>query len=868
MKFRETASFAALAVALGLMPAPALAESAEAAAGESGDVIIVTGTRTLGMNAADSPAPVQILTSQNLESTGSPDLMQTLAQSLPTIQAQAFGSDLQAHNLQMKLRGLSPNHTLILINGKRRHGTANVSIAGGPYGGSAAPDMSFIPAAAIGHIEVLQDGAAAQYGTDAIAGVINIILKDNDYGGALSGTAGQYMDEGGDTYSLSANFGFAPIEDSYFNVTVQKKKKGFSFRGDVDPRVYGDNPVAASNLAKYPDVVNQDHYPYVNRIMGDPEIEQTTVMYNAGYRFGDFDLYSFGSYGHKYARAYENYRTPGIVVAADGTPFYPTGFSPLEAVRETDYSVTGGIKGMFGDLGFDLASTYGDDFVGVYVENSANASLYADTGFTPTEFHDGDFKATQWTNTLDLTYPLEIGLPEPVNIAAGLEWRRETYGIVDGDPASYYGSGAQSFFGYAPENAGSHHRTNFSQYLDISFKPTEAWLVDGAMRHEHYSDFGDTTVFKLTSRYDISDSFAVRGTVSTGFRAPTLAEGFYSGISVGPNSVGGVLPANSAAAASLGFGGLKPEKSTNFSAGIVFNPTPRLTMTLDAYWIDIRDRIMITSSFYGFYGKYCPEDYAGTNAASCVAYNEDTYNIYNQQAVYDAVSSALGGSIPSYVLLTDGQRNMDGTVRIQTFANGADMRTRGVDFTANYELPTDIGMIDLSLTANYNENKVKSVADLPSALYTSTVDPAATAIINKYTVWQLEKSTPKFRAALNAHLESDRFSVNLRESYYSRVSALETTPGNSPLAGADLVVPVKAAFITDAEIGYKVTEGIKLSIGANNLFNKYPTKRSYENIRAAQLASGSASYGTNVYPTISPYGINGGYYYGRVNLTF
>src|SRR3546814_5111037 len=155
MKFRETPSFAALAGALGLMPAPSRAESAEAAAGESGDVIIVTGTRTLGMNAADSPAPVQILTSQNLESTGSPDLMQTLAQSLPTIQAQAFGSDLQAHNLQMKLRGLSPNHTLILINGKRRHGTANVSIAGGPYGGSAAPDMSFIPAAAIGHIEVL-----------------------------------------------------------------------------------------------------------------------------------------------------------------------------------------------------------------------------------------------------------------------------------------------------------------------------------------------------------------------------------------------------------------------------------------------------------------------------------------------------------------------------------------------------------------------------------------------------------------------------------------------------------------------------------------------------------------------------------------
>ncbi|WP_236555147.1 TonB-dependent siderophore receptor [Novosphingobium sp. 9U] len=820
------------------------------------------------MRAADSPAPVQILTTTNLQATGSPDVMQSLAQNLPSIQAQSFGGDLQAHNLQIKLRGLSPNHTLILVNGKRRHGTANLSIAGGPYGGSAAPDISFIPPNAIDHIEVLQDGAAAQYGTDAIAGVINIILKNRDQGGEITATAGQYMDEGGDTYSVSANVGFPPIEDSYFNFSLQKKKKGFSFRGDVDPRVYGNNSVAAANLARYPGTTSADDYPYVNRIMGDPEIEQTVAMYNAGYHFGDFELYSFGSYGHKYAHAYENYRTPGIVVSAAGVPLYPSGFAPLEAIHETDYAFTGGLKGTFGELGFDLASTYGRDVVKVYVENSANASLYKDTGFTPTKIQNGDFKAAQWTNTLDLTYPLEIGLSDPVNIAGGLEWRRDSYGIVDGDPASYYGSGAQSFFGYSPENAGNYHRTNFSQYLDVSLKPTPEWLIDGAVRHEHYGDFGDTTVFKLTSRYDITPAFAVRGTVSTGFRAPTLAEGHYSGINVGPNSVSGVLPANSAAAATLGFGGLKPEKSTNISTGVVFNPSPRLSFTLDAYWIEIRGRILITSSFYGFNGKYCPQDYAGTNRSACVAYNADNYAIYNQQPVYDAVSSALGGEIPSYVLTTNGQRNIDGTVGIQTFANGADMRTRGVDFTANYNIPAHFGTLDLMFIANYNENKVKSISGLPAALYTSTINPTATAIINRYTVWQLEKSTPKFRATFNAHLEAERFSVNLRESYFTKVSALETTPGNSPLAGADLAVPVKAAFLTDLELGYKLTEGLKLSIGANNLFNKYPTKRSEANFRAAQLASGSSSYSSNLYPTISPYGINGGYYYGRINMNF
>lgn len=845
---------------------------AEAAAttsdADTGEAIIVTGTRVAGMRATESAAPLQVLDAQAIKSVGQPDLVQSLAQVLPSVQAQSFGSDLQAHNLQMKLRGLSPNQTLILINGKRRHGTANVSVAGGPYGGSAAPDMSFVLPDSIDHIEVLQDGAAAQYGTDAIAGVINIIQKKADHGGSLNVTGGQYFDGGGKTYSISGNVGFAPIENAYFNITAEKKHKGFSFRGDINPAVYGSNSTALRNLAAYPEIVDGAYYPYVNRIEGDPEVDQTSVMYNAGYEFGDFEIYSFGSYGHKYAHAYENYRLPSIVVDSSGTPLFPSGFQPLEAVHETDYSFTGGIKGTLGDTTFDLASTYGDDFVGVYVEHSANAQLYYDTGFTPTEFHNGDFKASQWSNTLDLTHAFDIGLSDPVNVAAGLEWRRETYGIVSGDPASYYGGGAQSFFGYSPNDASNNSRTNFSQYLDVSLKPTPEWLVDGAVRHEHYSDFGDTTVFKLTSRYNFSPAFAVRGTVSTGFRAPTLAEGFYSGINVGPSYISGVLPANSAAGAALGFGGLKPEKSTNFSAGIVFTPSPRVNITLDAYWIEIRDRILISSSFYGFYGKYCPAGYSGSNASQCVTYNADNYFTYNQQAVYDAVAAALGGTIPSYVITDNGERNIDGQVAVQTFVNGADMRTRGIDFVATYAMPTSFGTVDWTLSANYNENKVKKINPLPSALYTNASDPSATALIDKYDVAELEHSTPKVRATLAAYWESDLFTLNLRESYYSQVYTLESTPGNSSLAGADIKVPVNASFITDVELGVKLSHGLKLSIGANNLFNHYPTKRSYEYIRGPQLAAGSRSYSSNVYPSISPFGINGGYYYGKINLTF
>ena len=833
---------------------PAGAPATDDSAAVPADVI-VTGTRTTGMKAADSPAPIQILANDALKRTGSPDLIQSLAQNLPSVQAQSFGSDLQAHNLQLKLRGLSPNHTLILVNGKRRHGTANVSVAGGPYGGSAAPDISFILPDSIDHVEVLQDGAAAQYGTDAIAGVINFIQKKADHGGSVDLTGGQYFDEGGKSYTIAGNIGLAPFDGAYLNITAEKKFKDYSFRGDI-------NPQSIALVGTYPAIANLPGYPYTNRIEGDPRIDETSVMYNAGYEFGDFELYSFGSYGHKIARAYENTRPPTTVVSSTGVPFYAGGFQPQEVARETDYSVTGGFKGAFGDTTFDLASTYGKDFVGVFVEHSANAQLYKATGFTPTTFHDGDFIASQWSNTLDVTHPFEIGLAGPLNVAGGLEFRHETYQIVSGDPASYYGGGAQSFFGYSPNDASSHSRDNFSEYLDISVKPVDQLLVDGAVRHEHYSDFGDTTVFKLTTRFDFSQAFAIRGTVSTGFRAPTLAEGFYSGINVGPSSVSGVLPPNSAGAAALGFGGLKPEKSTNFSLGFVVNPAPRLTFTLDGYWINIRDRIVTSSTFYGFNGTYCP---AGYVAPGCkTIFSADDYAINNQAVVYNAVATALGGSIPSYVYQNDPltTRNTDGSVSVQAFVNGVKMRTRGIDFVANYSSNFgSLGHVDWSLTANFNENKVLSVNPLPAALYTSTISPTKTALIDRYSIAQLENSTPKLRVTANAFWEVGDFSLNLRESFYSLTKSLTTDS-----TGADYFVKITPSFITDLELGYQILKPLKISIGANNLTNHYPTQTSYDKIRGPQLAAKSRSYSSNLYPAFSPFGINGGYYYARLSL--
>lgn len=875
MQYRGFVSSAALAVAI-CSSTGAFAQDAapQAAAEDGGAAIIVTGTRLTGMKAADSPAPIQLLGSDAIQRTGSPDLLQSLAQQLPSIQAQSFGSDLQAHTLQMKLRGLSPNHTLILVNGKRRHGTANVSVAGGPYGGSAAPDISFILPESVERVEVLQDGAAAQYGTDAIAGVINFIQKRADHGGSINMTGGRYYDEGGKTYAIGGNIGLAPFEGAYLNISAQKKHKGFSFRGDV-------NPQSVNLSTRFPDIKNLPGYPYTNRIVGDPHIDQTVVNYNAGYEFGEFELYSFGSYGHKKAAAYENTRSPLVVVSAAGVPYYSGGFQPQERIAETDYSFTGGFKGMMGDTSFDLASTYGKDVVDVYVYHSANAQLYRDTGFTPQTFYNGSFFNTQWTNTLDLTHAFEVGLASPLNVAAGLEYRKETYGIRAGDPASYYGGGAQSFFGYSPNDAGKYKRNNFSQYLDLSIKPVEAWLIDGAVRHEHYSDFGDTTVFKLTTRYDFSPAFALRGTVSTGFRAPTLAEGGYSGLNVGPGFIGGVLPPSSAAAAALGFGGLGPEKSTNFSLGTVFNPAPNFTITLDAYQITIRNRIMTSSSFSGFTGNRCPQGYAGSNAAACLPYNADLYQIYNQIPVLAAVNAALGGSsaitslaqataIPGYVILADNgvDRNTDGGISVQSFVNGVKMRTRGIDLVANYAMDlNDWGKLDLTYTANYNANKVLSINALPSALYSSSANPDLTSLIDTSSVVELEHSTPRFRGTLNSFWSVGKFSANLRESYYSEVYAFETARAG-PNAGNLIKVPVKEAFLTDLELGYQIATPIKLSIGANNLFNKYPSERSKSLIRNIELANGERGYSTSKYPLFSPFGINGGYYYARVNVTF
>ncbi len=861
-------------VLTAMMASQAFAQAA-APTGEEANVeaVVVTGTRTTGLRAVDSAAPVQVLGQDVLKRVGQPDLVQSLAQSIPSIQAQAQGSDEAAFNLSFKLRSLSPNETLVLVDGKRRHGTANVNVAGGPYGGGAAPDLNFISAESIDHIEVLTDGAAAQYGTDAIAGVINIILKKNTHGGNLTLTSGQNFDGGNLTGDIAGTVGFAPNDKSFLDLSFESKFKGVSFRGDIDPRVLnvnGKTPipgypngytspsnVSTNLLNSYPLVTGFPNYPYVNRIGGSGQLRLDTFTYNSGYELTpEISLYSFGTAGFKDGKAYENYRLPNVVLSSTGVPAFPAGFAPMENIRETDYSATVGAKGSIKDTTWDLSSTYGRNYDRVYVLGSANAAYYKDytanpaaatLGVPQTNFHDGDFTATQWANNLDLTHAFNVGLSEPIVLAGGAEYRIESYQLKAGDPQSYYaspsaGGGAQSFFGYAPSNAGYHQREAYAFYADVALSPIKKLKLDGAVRYEDYSDFGNTTVFKGTGRYDFTDSFALRGTASTGFRAPTLAEEFYSGINVGPTSVSGVFAPNSAGAKLLGAGGLGPEKSTNYSVGVVTHFLPSLTMTLDAYAIKITNRIVQSGSFYGYYG-----------ASSA---------ILTSPSVIKALTASGVPIDPAILTLSNGLPNPAGSVSIQTFVNGVDTQTYGIDYLATY--PVDYGAfghVDYSLSANYNDTHVTRIAPPPSNINQSV------KLLDQAAVSLLEDSTPKFRATFGAFWTKGKFSVNVKESFYGSSFTYATNTVSN--AAAYVQLKVNEAAITDLDLAYEVIKNVKVSVGANNLLNTYPNKNPL-GYRQGQLTSNSSNYAnaSSVYPNTGPYGYEGGFYYGKISWTF
>ncbi|HEX4181854.1 MAG TPA: TonB-dependent receptor [Caulobacteraceae bacterium] len=832
-------SLGVLLMAAGIA-GPAIAAAAAAADSESVSEVIVTGTRATGVKAIDSAAPIQVVGSGALKQVGQPDLIQALAQNLPSFNAESIGGDTGNLTLSAALRGLNPNDTLILVDGKRRNPTGNLHVDGSAYQGAATADLSFIPVGAIDHIEVLQDGAAAQYGSDAIAGVVNIILKTSDHAGVFTGTGGQYYEGDGNTGAWSFNKGFQLGPDGFVNVTAEERYHDFSLpNGGIDRRVQNPNgsPKASDNAIDAAGLPGATAFPNVNQINSDAQYNIYNFFYNAGYNLGaGVQLYSFGSYGYRTASAYENYRVPSKVISSPtlGDPGsvttpgelvpVPHGFDPREALVENEYSFTGGARGNVDGWRWDLSSTYGEDNDVISTINSANLSLFVDTHFTPTNFRDGVFDATQWTTNLDIDREFNLGLASPLNVAMGAEARRDTFGISSGDPASIFAEGGQSFPGFQPTDAGDHRRNAYAGYLDFSIDPIAGLHVDLAGRYETYSDFGDTEVGKVTVRYDFNPMFAIRGTISSGFRAPTLAEEYYSATNVAPTFAVVQLPANSAAAQQMGFGHLRPELSNNYSIGFVAHPIEKMQVTADFYEIDINDRIVATGTLLGQVGS-------------------------------DVVSPAVLSAIAAH------GNKLDPTglsyVGVSVFTNAASTRTRGAEVTATYASDFDeYGHVDWSVGFNYNETDVLHQSPLPSAvavpgLQTSILGPTALAL--------LTTATPREKVVLGAYWTLSKWSVNLRETVYgdSSLPVSFDGTGNSTSAGFT-EEKIGVTPITDLDIGYNLTRSIKLDIGANNLFNfKPPTVPNQPDgsggIRPAD--------GSNVYNAplgFSPFGIDGG----------
>jgi len=815
-------------VVLAALAAPALAQ--EVAQSET-EAVIVTGTRVTGMTAADSAAPITVIGSDALSKVGQPNLIQALAQITPSFTAESLGGDTGALTLSARLRGLSPNDTLVLINGKRRHSTGNLHVLGGQYQGAATADLDMIPVASIDHVEVLQEGAAAQYGTDAIAGVVNVILKHNSSGGVASATGGQYFEQGGATYDFSGNFGVDLGGKGFLNITGEKRYRGFSQRGGQDIRVVNAAGVPVATPYNAAAMVD---YPRVNHIVGDPESMLTTVAANMEYDLEPgLTFYASATYGERQAKAFENVRFPTQVIASPvlgvaGTftapgelIFAPTGFNPQEGLKEDDYGYTVGLKGEIAGYHWDLSGTYGKDRDKIYTYQSANRSLFIDTHFTPMTFYDGQFTASEATFNLDITKDFNVGLASPLTVAIGGEGRENTFGIQQGDAASIYKEGGQSYPGFQPTDAGTHSRKNYAAYIDFAVSPIQDLQVDIAGRFEHYTDFGDAKVGKITARYDITPEFAVRGTISTGFRAPTIQEEFYSATNVGPTTAFVQLPPNSPAAAILGVKPLQPEASTSYSAGIVAHPFDDLSITIDAYSISLRNRIVGTGSLYGSGGT--------------------------------PISPTVPLAIAAHGNVLDPTVTFTG---VTLLVNGISTLTQGIDLSANYLTDFgDFGSVNWTLAGNYNDTSISKIIPTPQAL------GPGVQLFDQTARSYLTHANPKEKVGLTALWTLDPWSVNIRETFYGPTSA-DFTPDGS----AYYTNKVSSTAITDLEIDYNYLESWTIAFGANNLFDERPEAIGVVPGDPTTLQDGGNVVGAPL--SISPYGINGGFYYTRLTFKF
>jgi len=828
---RTAPALTALALALSVA-LPAYAQDEQPAAEQqSGDLdtIQVLGSRAKNRTAAETAAPVDIIQAEQLERTGARELGQLLQMLEPSFNfSRTTISDGTDIIRPATLRALGPDQVLVLVNGKRRHQQALVNVQQTIARGSAGTDINAIPVTAIERIEVLRDGAAAQYGSDAIAGVINVVLKRQTKETQLFFEAGQTREGDGQVLHGGLNTGFELGDDGYINLTAEYRDREETNRAGKD------------SLRVSP--------PRVTQRIGDADSKDAYLWLNGAVGLGGGELYWFGGLSRREGDSSGFYRSAG-----DGRTvpaLYPNGFLPNIITTVEDSSLAVGYRGVINDTwDWDVSLNHGRSKFGFYERNSVNVSWWYEPinplvpagpryEQSPTSADTGTLKFDQTTFNVDVRGSVDIGNSEPLSLAFGGEYRRDNYEIVAGDPVSYtYGRtnnpaiiilnqnggfaapGIQGFPGFSPNEEVDEGRHNYALYADAETRFGGKFLVGGALRFEDYSDFGNTTTGKLSLRYDFTDTFALRGTYSTGFRAPGVQQLFYSQRSTNIDPSTGQLAdtltarQDSAVTRAFGIDPLKEEESKSVTLGLSWRPNDRFSFTVDVFRIDIDDRIIFSSNI-------APES-IGTDSLPC--------NLTNSNCPIRAILAPFR------------------VAQAQFFTNAIDTKTRGVDIVAEYSNEALGGTLDLTALLHWNKTEVTARRSQSPIL-------SPTQLFDDSQVTLIEEGQPGEHHVFQAVWSRNAIDLTLRANYYGEVAGEGFTPGfKQTWDGATLF---------DAAFGWNITDKLRVTVGGNNIFDTYPDK--WDPTNAFPFPQLGFTYGWETLP----FGINGAYYYGKVDFRF
>ncbi|HEX8211894.1 MAG TPA: TonB-dependent receptor [Longimicrobium sp.] len=788
--------------------------------------IVAVGTRRPDRVATETPVPVDVVTAADIEATGLTETSQIIQRLAPSVNfPRATIADGTDHIRPATLRGLAPDQALVLVNGKRRHATALVNVNGTVGRGSTSVDLNAIPASVIERIEILREGAAAQYGSDAIAGVINIVLKSGAERELMS-SVGRTTEGDGQVVQVGGNAGLEVAGGSLM-LGAEFRDRGFTNRSreDLRPQYFAGDPREAT--------VNR-----LNHRQGDADTRDYGAFLNGvvPIRAGTAELYAFGGVTRREGEAAGFFRRANDVRTVRA--IHPDGFLPMITSDILDASAAAGVRGTVAGFRYDLSGVYGSNSFDYGVENSNNVSMGT---ASPTSFHAGVLNFNQMTANLDLVRSFAAGsFPEPVSVAFGAEYRRDGYGIEAGDTASYVNGGvrvldgpsagsiaavgAQVFPGFRPSDAKDVSRSSVAGYVDVEVTPVQALLVTFAARAENFTDFGSTLDGRVAARVEPVEGFAIRGSVGTGFRAPSLQQQYFS--STATNFIGGVpfdirtFPVESGEAKVLGAEPLRPEESVNYSLGLAVTPSRDLSVTVDAYQIDIDDRIVFSENFTG---------------------------ARVQQLFRDAGFAGVTGG--------------------RFFTNAIDTRTRGIDVVGQYAYRFGrINQLRVVAGANFTETEVLTkVVKTPAALagFEET-------LFGRVERGRIEYGQPRNSVNLSLNYTRDRLGVNFNNRRFGEVSVFgaidpDTATGAAALRTLDQTFD--AEWITDLDVSYRFRNGLTLAVGANNLFDVYP-EENFQRTDAERATGAQDNSNAGIFPYngVSPFGFNGAFYYVRFNL--